>query len=208
MLKFRRLLEARDLGRAIFDRVNVLLAERGLKLTGGTMVDATIIHAASSTKNEEKSRDPEMHQTRKSKQWYFVRCAHLATRDRRKRRPAAALQPGGMKLHIGADAKSGLIHSAMSTAANVHDSQVLPDLLHGAERRVYGDSAYRGQKAAIIEAAPNAKDFTHERVQRNAPLTDAQKAKSRYRGLAKNANRLIAMCALYNVRHAGIVLSG
>ena len=109
-----------------------------------------------------------------------------------------------------------------------------PDLLHGAETRVYGDSAYRGQKEAIIEAAPNAKDFTHERAQRNTPLTDAHKAKNhsksavrahvehpflhikrlwgyaktRYRGLAKNANRLIAMCALYNVRHAGIILAG
>ena len=211
MLKFRRLLETHDLGRAIFDRVNALLASRGLKVAGGTMVDATIIHAPSSTKNEEKSRDPEMHQTRKGNQWYF-----------------------GMKLHIGADTKRGLIHSATTTAANVHDSQVLPDLLHGAETRVYGDSAYRGQKEAIIEAAPNAKDFTHERAQRNAPLTDTQKAKNRsksavragvehpflhikrlwgyaktrYRGLAKNANRLIAMCALYNIRHAGIVLAG
>ena len=81
MLKFRRLLEARDLGRAIFDRVYVLLVERGLKLNGGTMVDATIIHAASSTKNEEKSRDPEMHQTRKGKQWYFERCAHLSLHE-------------------------------------------------------------------------------------------------------------------------------
>ena len=154
-----------------------------------------------------------MHQTRKGNQWYF-----------------------GMKLHIGADTKSGLIHSAMSTAAIVHDSQVPPDLLHGAATRVYGDSAYRGQKAAIIEAAPlqNAKDFTHERAQRNAPLADEPKAKNRsksavrahvehpfldikrlwgyaktrYRGLAKNANRLIAMCALYNIRHAGIILAG
>ena len=74
---------------------------------------------------------------------------------------------------------SGLIHSATTTAANVHDSQRLTELLHGAETRVYGDSAYRGQKAAIIEAAPNAKDFTHERVQRNAPLSDAPKAKNR-----------------------------
>ena len=175
------------------------------------MVDATIIHAASSTKNEEKSRDPQMHQTRKGNQWYF-----------------------GMKLHIGADTKSGLIHSATTTAANVYDSQRLTELLHGQETRVYGDSAYRGQKDAMIEAAPNAKDFTNERAQRNAPLTDAQKsrnrsksavrahvehpflhikrlwgyAKTRYRGLAKNANRLIAMCALYNVRHAGIMLVG
>ena len=211
MLKFRRLLETHDLGRAIFDRVNGLLAERGLKVAGGTMVDATIIHAPSSTKNAEQSRDPQMHQTRKGNQWYF-----------------------GMKLHIGADTKSGLIHSATTTAANVHDSQRLTELLHGAETRVYGDSAYRGQKDAIKQAAPNAKDFTNERAQRNAPLTDAQKAKNRrksavrahvehpflhikrlwgyaktrYRGLAKNANRLIAMCALYNVRHAGIMLVG
>ena len=140
LLKFRRLLDTHDLGRAIFDRVNALLASRGLKVAGGTMVDATIIHAPNSTKNAEKSRDPEMHQTRKGNQWYFVRCAHLASRDRRKWRPAVALRPGGMKLHIGADTKSGLIHSAHTTAANVHDSQVLPDLLHGAETRVYGDS--------------------------------------------------------------------
>ena len=119
-----------------------------------------------------------------------------------------------MTLRIGADKKSGLIHSATTTAANVHDSQVLTDLLHGAERRVYGDSAYRGQKDAIKQAAPRAKDFTHERAQRNAPLTDAQKsrnrsksavrahveppflhikrlwgyAKTRYRGLAKTRN--------------------
>ena len=117
------------------------------------MVDATLIHAPSSTKNEEKSRDPQMHQTRKGNQWYF-----------------------GMKLHIGADTKSGLIHNATTTAANVHDSQVLPELLHGKETRVYGDSAYRGQKQAIQQAAPKAKDFTNERAQRNAPLTDAQKA--------------------------------
>ena len=137
-------------------------------------------------------------------------------------------------VHIGADTKSGLIHSATTTAATVHDSQRFTELLHGAETRVYGDSAYRGQKDAIKQAAPNAKDFTNERAQRNAPLTDAQKAKNRsksavrahvehpflhikrlwgyaktrYRGLAKNANRLIAMCALYNVRHAGIILAG
>ena len=120
-----------------------------------------------------------MHQTRMGNQWYFVRCAHLATRDRRERRPAAALRPGGMKLHMGADTKRRLIHSATTTAANVHDSQVLPDQLHGAETRVYGDSAYRGQKAAIKQGAPKAKDFTHERAQRNAPLTDARKASNR-----------------------------
>ena len=143
-------------GRAIFERVNVLLASRGLKVAGGTMVDATIIHAPSSTKNASNSRDPEMHQTRKGNPWYF-----------------------GMKLHIGADTLRGLIHSATTTAANVHDSQGLTALLHGQETRVYGDSAYRGQRQAMIEAAPNAKDFTNERAQRNAPLSDAQKAKNR-----------------------------
>jgi len=121
-----------------------------------------------------------------------------------------------------------------TTAANVHDSQMLTELLHGQETRVYGDSAYRGQKQAMIEAAPNARDFTNERAQRSSPLSDAQKlknrrksavragvehpflhikrlwgyARTRYRGLAKNANRLMAMCALYNVRHAGIILAG
>jgi IS5 family transposase len=211
LLKFRRLLETHDLSRAIFERVNALLAARGLKVSGGTMVDATIIHAPSSTKNESKARDPEMHQTKKGGQWYF-----------------------GMKLHIGADTKSGLIHSADTTAANVHDSQVLPALLHGGETRVYGDSAYRGQREAIAAVAPSAKDFTNERAYRGGSLSDAQTlknrrksavraaveypflhikrlwgyAKTRYRGLKKNTDRLITMCALYNIRHARVVLTG
>jgi transposase, IS5 family len=211
MLKFRRLLETHELSLGMFDRVNSLLAAKGLKVSGGTMVDATIIHAPSSTKNETQTRDPEMHQTKKGKQWHF-----------------------GMKLHIGADTQTGLIHSAQTTAANVHDSQVLPELLHGEETRVYGDTAYRGQKAAIQSVSPKAKDFTNERAYRNAPLTDEQRAKNRaksavraavehpflhikrlwgfaktrYRGLKKNTDRLIAMCALYNIRRAGIVLVG
>lgn len=211
LLKFRRLLERHDLSRAIFDRVNAVLAAKGLKVSGGTMVDATIIHAPSSTKNQAKSRDPEMHQTKKGNQWLF-----------------------GMKLHIGADTRTGLIHSAQTTAANVHDSQVLPALLHGQETRVYGDSAYRGQKAALSAVAPKAKDFTQERAYRNAPLSEAQKAKNRrksavraavehpflhikwlwgyaktrYRGLKKNTDRLITMCALYNIRRAGMLLTG
>jgi transposase, IS5 family len=89
LLKFRRLLETHGLGEAIFARVNALLAERGLRVCGGTMVDATIVNAPSSTKNKDQSRDPEMHQTKKGNQWHFVRSAHLASRDRRKRRPAA-----------------------------------------------------------------------------------------------------------------------
>jgi IS5 family transposase len=95
-----------------------------MKVGTGTIVDATIISAPSSTKNASGERDPEMHQTRKGQQWYF-----------------------GMKLHIGVDSKTGLAHSAVVTAANVHDKHPLPQLLHGAEQEVYGDSAYASQQA-------------------------------------------------------------
>jgi len=209
LLKFRRLLEQRKLAMPMLERVNTLLARRGLKVSGGTMVDATIIQAPSSTKNATQSRDPEMHQTKKGNQWYF-----------------------GMKLHIGADTRTGLIHSVSTTPANVHDSQELPKLLHGEETRLYGDGAYRGQKVAIAKVAPKAKDFTNERPYRGKALSEDQKAgnraksavraavehpflhikrlwgyaKVRYRGLAKNTSRLIVMCALFNIRHAGVSL--
>ncbi len=123
LLKFRRLLEQHELGTALFLQVNRELESRGLKLGTGTIVDATLIGAASSTKNAAKARDPEMHQTRKGQQWYF-----------------------GMKLHIGVDSRTGLVHSAAVTAANVHDKHLLEDLLHGDERRVYGDSAYASHR--------------------------------------------------------------
>ena len=116
LLKFRRKLEEHKLTQAIFEQVNAHLGERGLLMREGTLVDATIIAAPPSTKNKDKARDPEMHQTRKGQQWYF-----------------------GMKLHIGVDSQSGLAHSAVVTAANVHDKHPLPDLLHGNEQRVYGD---------------------------------------------------------------------
>jgi IS5 family transposase len=200
--KFRHLLEQHSLGEQLFALVNAHLAASGVGVSRDTIVDATIINAPSSTKNKTKSRDPEMHQTRKGNQWYF-----------------------GMKAHLGIDSKSKLIHSAVATAANVHDSQILPDLLHGAETRVWGDSAYTGQREAIRQAAPKAKDFTHEKATRNHPLTDEQKAKNttkskvrakgehpflvikrifgfmkvRYRGLMKNANRLFVACALANL---------
>ena len=102
----------------------------------GTIVDATLISAPSSTKNADKARDPEMHSTRKGQQWYF-----------------------GMKLHIGVGSQSGLAHSAVVTAANVHDKHPLLDLLHGQERRVYGDSAYASQKTLIRGKAPKAQDL-------------------------------------------------
>ena len=121
-MKFRRLLERNKLGEALFAQVGAVLQARGVKVGTGTIVDATIISAPSSTKNADKLRDPEMHQTRKGQQWFF-----------------------GMKLHIGVDAQTGLAHSAVVTAANVHDKHPLPDLLHGQEKQVWGVCAYAGQ---------------------------------------------------------------
>ena len=156
MLRFRRLLNANKLGEALFARVGKQLQARGIKVNTGTIVDATIIAAPSSTKNTDKARDPEMHQTRKGQQWYF-----------------------GMKLHIGVDSQTGLAHTAVVTAANVHDKHPLPDLLHGNEQRVYGDSAYASQKALIASKAPKAKDFTNQRTRRAAEVDEVQRAKNR-----------------------------
>jgi IS5 family transposase len=111
--KFRHLLEAHKLGEQLVERIREHLVKHDLQVSRGTIVDATIISAPSSTKNRQKERDPEMQQTKKGTQWYF-----------------------GMKAHIGVDSRTKLIHSVAATAANVHDSQVLPDLLHGNERRV------------------------------------------------------------------------
>lgn len=202
ILKFRHLMEQYNLGDELFRLVNVYLAENGMKVNRGTIVDATIINAPSSTKNKEKSRDPEMHQTRKGNQWYF-----------------------GMKTHIGVDNRTKLIHSVAVTAANVHDSQVLEDLLHGNETHIWGDSAYAGQKEVIHEHAPNAKDYTQKKGSRNRQLTEAEKSanryksrirsrvehvfgvmkrqfgftKVRYRGLDKNAHSVFTKCALVNL---------
>jgi transposase, IS5 family len=203
MLKFRRLLNDNKLGEQLFAKVGEVLQQSGFKLKTGTIVDATIIGAPSSTKNADNARDPEMHQTQKGRQWYF-----------------------GMKLHIGVDSQSGLAHSAVVTAANVHDKHPLPDLLHGNEQRVYGDSAYSSQKELIAGKAPRAKDFTNARVRnRQGEVNEATRAKNRnksrirarvehvfcvvkrlwgfskvrYRGLAKNATRAFTALALANI---------
>lgn len=203
MLKFRRLLNDNKLGEQLFAKVGEVLQQSGFKLKTGTIVDATIIGAPSSTKNADNARDPEMHQTRKGRQWYF-----------------------GMKLHIGVDSQSGLAHSAVVTAANVHDKHALPDLLHGNEQRVYGDSAYSSQKELIASKALRAKDFTNDRVRnRQGQVDEALRAKNRnksrirarvehvfcvvkrlwgfakvrYRGLAKNATRAFTALALANL---------
>jgi transposase, IS5 family len=200
--KFRHLLEQHQLGGQMLEAVNLHLQSQGVRITTGTIVDATIIHAPSSTKNREQKRDPEMHQTRKGKQWYF-----------------------GMKAHVGVDSKTKLIHTALVTAAHVADATVLPELLHGEETRVWGDQAYRGQRDVIHACAPQAQDCTHRRYRYKKWIDEVERAKNRtkstvrskvehvfgvmklkfgfvkvrYRGLAKNANRLFATCALVNL---------
>ena len=192
--KFRHLLEQHGLGRVLFEEVTEYLRTQGLAVSTGTIVDATIIAAPSSTKNATGTRDPAMHQTQKGRQWYF-----------------------GMKGHFGVDSQSKLIHSVEVTPANIHDSHVLPWLLHGAERRVWGDSAYAGQAAVLSVCAPQARDFTHRRTGSRA--TNRWKSRIRvrvehpigvikrvfgftkvcYRGLAKNRHRLVIASALANL---------
>jgi len=201
--KFRHLLEEHHLGEEILGTVNLHLQAKGVRITTGTIVDATIIHAPSSTKNRDQSRDPEMHQTRKGKQWYF-----------------------GMKAHVGVDSKTKIIHTAVATAANVSDVAILPDLLHGEETRVWGDGAYPGQTEVIREGAPRAQDYTQRRCRYKGQIVDEvawakNRTKSkvrakvehvfqvmklkfgfvkvRYRGLKKNAHRLFVTCALVNL---------
>lgn len=200
--KFRHRLEKHALGNKLFQAVNAHLQKRGLKVTRGTIVDATIIGAPTSTKNHDGKRDPEMCQTKKGNQYYF-----------------------GMKAHIGVDSKTKLIHSVIATPANTHDSQALPYLLHGNETRIWGDSAYGGQTEAIRKAAPYAQDFTHHKGCRNRALTEIDRGRNRtkskvrakvehlfrvikcsfgfvkvrYRGLKKNAHRLFVTCALANL---------
>ena len=200
--RFRHLLEKHELGGAMLDRVNEHLASKGIKIATGTIVDATIIHAPSSTKNEKKERDPAMRQTRKGQQWYF-----------------------GLKAHIGMDSKSNVVHSVCTSAASVSDCHMLPALLHGEERKVWGDGGYQGQTEVIREAAPHAQDMTCRRTKYKDRVDELQKKKNktksrvramvehpfrilkrifgfdkvRYRGIAKNHNRLCANFALINL---------
>ena len=121
LLKFRRMLVEHELTRKLFEEIGIMLCERGLMMKEGTIVDATIIEAPSSTKNEKKSRDPEMHQTKKGNAWHF-----------------------GMKAHIGVDAASGLVHSVVGTAANESDVSQAHAMLHGHEEHAFGDAGYTG----------------------------------------------------------------
>jgi IS5 family transposase len=200
--KFRHLLERHELGARIFSAIGAHLQKSGIAIGTGSIVDATIIAAPSSTKNATRTRDPEMRQTKKGNQWYF-----------------------GMKAHVGVDSRSKVIHSVVATSANVHDAAVLGELLHGDETRVWGDRAYQGKRAAIRAAAPQARDFTNRRCRWRGRVDWAEKARNttksrvrakvehsigvikrifgfsrvRYRGLEKNAHRLFVTAGLANL---------
>ena len=208
ILNFRRLLERHELAAGILAVINGYLGDRGLSLRQGTIVDATLIHAPSSTKNKDGKRDPEMHQTKKGNQYYF-----------------------GMKAHIGADSESGLVHSVVGTAANVADVTQVDKLLHGEENLVSGDAGYTGVEKRAEHAGRSviwqiaARRSTYQQLSKRSPLYKAkrkiEKAKAqvrakvehpfrvikrqfgytkvRFRGLAKNTAQLITLFALSNL---------
>ena len=134
ILRFRHLLEKHKLAAEMFKVVNDLLEQRGLMLREGSIVDATLIAAPSSTKNKDKKRDPEMHQSKKGQQWYF-----------------------GMKAHIGVDAQSGLVHTVVGTSGNVGDVTEANQLLHGQEKEAWGDAGYQGadKRPDVLRLAAN-----------------------------------------------------
>ena len=205
ILNFRHLLEANDLAEDIFKAINAYLTRKGLMLKRGSIVDATIIAAPSSTKNADGERDPEMHQTKKGNQWHF-----------------------GMKAHIGVDADGGLVHSVVSTAANEADVNHVADLLHGKEKDVWADSGYRGAPSRVdredlqwhIAARPSdiaklpegkakarVQDREHKKASVRAkgehPFRVVKRqfgfVKVRFRGLAKNAAHVVTLFALSNL---------
>ena len=201
ILRFRRLLETHDLTRAIFTEIGALLEEKGLFLRHGTIVDATIISAPSSTKNETKTRDPEMKQTRKGNTWYF-----------------------GMKVHVGTD-KQGLVHTLTTTHAAEADINQLPHLLHGDEEELYGDRAYWSEADRQELRSRGVRYRVNRRGTRSAPTSEYWKGvnrsrsrvrargehgflvakrlwgfhKVRYRGLHKNTARAYAVYGLVNL---------
>lgn len=204
ILNFRHLLERHQLGKKLFSVIHRHLDDKGLSLKGGTIVDASIISAPTSTKNKSGQRDPEMHQTKKGNQWYF-----------------------GMKMHIGTDEANGLIHSVETTSAEEHDITVADRLLHGKERRVWGDAGYVGiekrdehknrevdwfiacrpgkrkmmKKASAELETEEIKSSVRAKVEH--PFLYIKRifgyAKVRYRGLAKNKNRLYLLAGFFNL---------
>jgi IS5 family transposase len=202
ILRFRHLLEQQDLCGKILDAVNLYLERKGIRISTGTIVDATIIAAPSSTKNAKGERDPEMHQTRKGNAWHF-----------------------GAKAHIGVDSKEGIVHSVCTSAASVSDVHMLPHLLHGEEKKVWGDAGYQGQGEVIRQVAPGAQDMTSRRTKFKGGIDEEQRRKNRtkarvrskvewpfrilkrvfgytkvrYRGLKKNHDWLLGAFALVNL---------
>ena len=206
ILRFRHFLERHKLGEVIFDTVSAQLRQQGLMMREGTIVDATIIAAPSSTKNQDGERDPEMRQTKKGNEWHF-----------------------GMKMHIGVDDRDGLIHSIETTAANVHDLTAADQLLHGEEQRVWGDAGYTGihKRDAFkdrdvdwrIALRPGTRSNLADQLQEmlegikasvrakvEHPFRTIKQqfgyTKVRYRGLAKNTNRLYVLSAFTNLLRA------
>ena len=201
ILKFRHLLEKHKLTEQMAAAINEMLSERGLLLSGGTMVDATILHAAPSTKNKARKRDPEMHQTKKGNQWYF-----------------------GMKIHVGADVQSGLAHTVGVTAANTAYVSALPHLIRADDRTVFGDKGYvdnklkrrarkEGVRGVSLKApkqhplTPANKRFNHKmssiraRVEHIFRVVKRQFGyrKARYKGIAKNAAQVFSLIGLSNL---------
>jgi len=210
ILRFRHFLEAHQLGAALLATVNDQLSRKGLLLRQGTVVDATLIAAPSSTKNQSGQRDPDMHQTQKGNQWHF-----------------------GMKAHIGADADSGLVHTVTTTAANAHDVTQAAALLHGQESDVFADSGYRGvDKRQEVQAQHPDVSWHVAMMPGKRRLLDSERlgdqlaeqieqvkarirakvehpfrvikrqfgyVKTRYRGLAKNTQQILVLFALSNL---------
>lgn len=206
ILNFRHLLERHGVNEAIFAEVNAHLADKGITLRSGTLVDATIIDAPSSTKNKAKARDPEMSSTKKGNDWFF-----------------------GMKAHVGVDADSGVTHSLETSTAKVHDSQVWDELLHGEETSVWADKGYvsaereaafkgsgqgSGRFWGVMRKAPKGSPLhpVDARINRVIAMVRAKvehpfrvikrqfgHVKTRYRGLAKNRAQLFTLFALGNL---------
>jgi IS5 family transposase len=202
ILKFRHLLEKHALTSQMMNIINDTLEQRGLLLKGGTMVDATIIHAPPSTKNRDKQRDPEMHQTKKGNQWYF-----------------------GMKVHVGADVNSGLVHTVSVTPANVSDINQLPHLVREDDRAVFGDKGYVNNKLKRLVRKAGLFWGVSLKASKQHPLTEANKrfnhkmssirarvehvfrvikrqfgyTKVRYKGIAKNAAQVFSLIGLTNL---------
>ncbi len=214
ILRFRHLLETHGLAAQMLALVNEILSEKGLMLKAGSAVDATLISAPSSTKNGSGKRDPEMHQTKKGNQWYF-----------------------GMKAHIGVDAESGLVHTVIGTAANVHDINAAGALLHGQEKDVYADAGYQGIEKRCqanpvrwhVAMRPGKRrqldltsrlDVIYNQIERLKAGVRAKVehpfrvlkqqfgyTKTRYRGLVKNTAQITTLFALGNLWMARKALS-